>query len=752
MKKMKKIFALLIAMVMMLGTMNMTVYAATNPHTITINNTDANGTHTYEGYQVFTGNLNAAEDVMSDITWGNGVDYTAIINALVTANADNTSPLKGKFDGITAGDASANPAVPQSSATDVAKKVAALGDNSAALDAFAAIVSEHLTSNKTEFAENPAGSKKYTATVLSDGYYFIKDTTETLPEGDTSSKYILNVVKDVTINAKDTSLTPDKEILGGETNVKAGTAAIGDTVTFQVAIDVPDTTNYKDHFVFVMNDKLDPGMTFMGVKDVEIYDPDDVDKTANYKIKAGATPLTTLNASGYTVTAKTGDGEYSEYTAPATTKDAVEAAGGQNIKVVFNNFKTLAETQIPNSDPAENYIGKVLVVTYTAVVNDDATFGPTANKNEVEFVYSNDPNHDYTGDEPGSSDPTGTSPESVTKTYVSALEIYKYETENGNKKDLPGATFKVTGTDVLNFVKVTGETYITKDDFDAAESGTYTRVGTDIYYKLLDGNYTTTVAGSTVDGTTINDTQYVKPIVAYVKVKVDDLVTEKAADYTATATSNDDGLIEFKGLNAGTYTISIALKRNYSGTGTVRFVINKAANKITASNFTRSYSAKTQTITLGAKATGGTLTYKSSNTKVKVTKAGKVTLPAKFTGTVKITITAGNSNYNTVTKAITITVPSKTALSKVTSPSVGKMKVTWKKNTKVTGYQIQYSLNSNFASPKTTTITKNSTVSKTIGSLKKGKKYYVRIRSYKTVSGKKYYSAWSSKKTVTIKK
>ena len=561
MKKMKKIFALLIAMVMMLGTMNMTVYAATNPHTITINNTDANGTHTYEGYQVFTGNLNAAEDVMSDIAWGNGVKSTDIINALVAANTNNESPLKGKFDGITAGDASANPAVPPSSATDVAKKVAALGDNSAALDAFAAIVSEHLTSNKTEFSENPAGSKKYTATVPSDGYYCIKDTTETLPDGDTSSKYILNVVKDVTINAKDTSLTPDKEILGGETNVKAGTAAIGDTVTFQVAIDVPDTTNYKDHFIFVMNDKLDPGMTFMSVKDVKIYDPNDVDKTANYKVKAGATPLTTLianptgNASGYTVTAKTGDGEYSQYTTPATTKDAVEATGGQNIKVVFNNFKTLAETQIPNTDPAENYIGKVLVVTYTAVVNDDATFGPTANKNEVEFVYSNDPNHDYDGDEPGNSDPTGTSPESVTKTYVSALEIYKYETENGNKKALPGATFKVTGNNVLNFVKVTGETYIKKTDFDAAEAGTYTRVGTDVYYKLLDGNYTTTVAGIQPDGTTINDTQYDKPIVEYYKVKVDDLVTEKAADYTATATSNDQGLIEFKGLNAGTYTI-----------------------------------------------------------------------------------------------------------------------------------------------------------------------------------------------------
>ena len=559
MKKMKKIFALLIAMVMVLGTMNMTVYAATNQHTITINNADANGTHTYEGYQVFTGNLNAAEDVMSDIAWGNGVNSTAIINALVAANTNNDSPLKGKFDGITAGDSSATPAVPASSAADVAKKVAALGDDSAELDAFAAIISANLTTNKTEFAETETGSKVYTGTVSSDGYYFIKDTTATLPEGDTSSKYILNVVKDVTINAKDTSLTPDKEILGGDTNVKAGTAAIGDTVTFQVAIDVPDTTNYKNHFVFVMNDKLDPGMTFMSVKDVKIYDPEDVDKTANYKIKAGATPLTTLNASGYTVTAKTGDGEYSQYTVPATTKDAVEAAGGQNIKVVFNNFKTLAETPIPNSNPVENYIGKVLVVTYTAVVNDDATFGKTANKNEVEFVYSNNPNHDYTGDAPGSSDPTGTSPKSITKTYVSALEIYKYETENGTKKDLAGATFKVTGTNVLNFVKVTGETYITEDAFNTANNanpGTYTRVGTDIYYKLVDGNYTTTVAGSTAaDGTTVNDTQYVKPIVKYVKVEVDDVVTEKASDYTATATSNTDGLIEFKGLNAGTYTI-----------------------------------------------------------------------------------------------------------------------------------------------------------------------------------------------------
>ena len=131
---------------------------------------------------------------------------------------------------------------------------------------------------------------------------------------------------------------------------------------------------------------------------------------------------------------------------------------------------------------------------------------------------------------------------------------------------------------------------------------------------------------------------------------------------------------------------------------------------------------------------------------------GKVTPPAKFTGTVKITITAGNSNYKTATKTITIKVPAKTNLSKVTSTSAGKMKITWNQNTAVTGYQIQYGLKSSFSGAMKATISKNSTVSRTIKSLNKGKKYYVRIRSFKTVSGKKYYSAWSAKKAVTIKK
>ena len=88
----------------------------------------------------------------------------------------------------------------------------------------------------------------------------------------------------------------------------------------------------------------------------------------------------------------------------------------------------------------------------------------------------------------------------------------------------------------------------------------------------------------------------------------------------------------------------------------------------------------------------------------------------------------------------------------MTSPSAGKMTVKWKKNAVGTGYKIQFSTDSKFTKPTTVTITKNATVTRSIGSLAKGKKYYVRIRTMKKVGDKYFYSSWSDAKSVTIKK
>lgn len=79
--------------------------------------------------------------------------------------------------------------------------------------------------------------------------------------------------------------------------------------------------------------------------------------------------------------------------------------------------------------------------------------------------------------------------------------------------------------------------------------------------------------------------------------------------------------------------------------------------------------------------------------------------------------------------------------------------VKWKKKTKITGYQIQYSTSSKFSmkNTKIVKIKKAKTASKKITDLKSSKKYYVRIRTYKIVKKKKSYSSWSKKKNVTTK-
>lgn len=101
--------------------------------------------------------------------------------------------------------------------------------------------------------------------------------------------------------------------------------------------------------------------------------------------------------------------------------------------------------------------------------------------------------------------------------------------------------------------------------------------------------------------------------------------------------------------------------------------------------------------------------------------------------------------------------PKKTSLKKVSAKSKG-MQVSWKKQTvQIDGYQLQYSTSGSFKG-KTTKLTsaKKSAVSKKISKLKGKKKYYVRIRTYKTVkvNGKKVklYSNWSAKKSVKTKK
>ena len=508
MKKMKKMMALVIAMVMVVA-MGVTVFAEpygeqNQAHTITIT-THGNGTHNYTAYQVFKGNLNAAEGILSDIDWGTGVNGTALLTAL---KGDAT--IGSSFADAT-------------SAADVAKVLEANKNTASFVEAFADLVSKNLG---TAAGTGATTNKVATINVTGDGYYFIKDTTETLAEGDTASKFILEVVKNVEINAKDTLLAPDKEILKANganfDRVKENTAAVGDTVTFEVKIPVPDTTAYKDHFVFNMQDKLPAGLTFTGISSIKI---DTQTLSEGAAIASGGT---------YTTTAKTGSADFAAYTVPS---DPVTAEGGQTIKVVFHNFKKYVEDN--------SLIGKDVVITYTAVVNDDAVYGSTGNENEVQFIYSNDPNHDYDGDEPGSDEPTGETPKSNTKTFVAGIEILKVDGSNSNNP-LANAEFEITSTS-YNKTVTKGIRY-EKAPYTAATGET---VETGDYWKLKDGSYTATDPNTA----NMNQTQYDNVEEKYVKVTWDKIVTTPATGGKITYTTGSDGIIDVKGLKPGTYTI-----------------------------------------------------------------------------------------------------------------------------------------------------------------------------------------------------
>lgn len=169
----------------------------------------------------------------------------------------------------------------------------------------------------------------------------------------------------------------------------------------------------------------------------------------------------------------------------------------------------------------------------------------------------------------------------------------------------------------------------------------------------------------------------------------------------------------------------------------------------------KSAALKTASYTYNGKAKKPSVTVKDSS--------GKAINNSNYTATYKNNVDVGKAtvtiklkgNYKgTLTETFTIC-PKGTSISgKVAAKSRG-FTIKWKKQPKsTTGYQVQVSTDKKFAKRATVvkTVKRNATTKLTVNKLKPNKKYYVRIRTYKSVKGKEYCSGWSKAKSVITKR
>lgn len=213
------------------------------------------------------------------------------------------------------------------------------------------------------------------------------------------------------------------------------------------------------------------------------------------------------------------------------------------------------------------------------------------------------------------------------------------------------------------------------------------------------------------------------------------------ADYTVSYTNNK---------KIGTATAVISGMGKYTGNLELKFTIKLGTPSISKVTCTGSGMKISWGKVSGA---SGYYVYRGSK-KIKTTTSTSYTdTKAATNGTkyqYKIVAYTGSSKTTSGKKsAYFLTTPK---ISSLKSSAAKKLTVKWGKNSKASGYQVQYSTSSSFKNATTKTVSKASTVSKTISSLTGGKKYYVRVRSYKNNGSSKNYSAWSKAKSVTVKK
>lgn len=384
MKKMKKVMALLLSLVMVLA-MSIATFATETTSGFTITAPD-NG-HTYEVYQIFKGTLELVngQNILKNLKWGkNGKN--------VTEDSKVDSKILAELEAVT-------------------------GDDTAKLEVITKYVDLTATN---KFGEVTSAAS---LTNVPAGYYLIKDVDGVFANAnDSYTKYIVEVVDNVAISPKSDKPTVEKKVKENvKYNVDGGygtqyndTAdySIGDEVPFRLIGKVPNTAQYKT-YKYTFHDTLSKSFNAPTEASVSVYVASD---------KAGSDKLPVTE--GFKTTVTTAEN--------GTTTITVSTEDLKKIK-----YKKGAEETTVNE-------GQFILVEYTAVLNANAYIkddgepveggNKIGNINEVYLTYSNNPNQGGEGEE-------GKTPED--KVIVFTYELNAEKIDGKTKNKLAGVIFKL---------------------------------------------------------------------------------------------------------------------------------------------------------------------------------------------------------------------------------------------------------------------------------------------------------------------
>lgn len=266
------------------------------------------------------------------------------------------------------------------------------------------------------------------------GYYLIAET-QTGSDADTFSLVMLNTAgqSEVAIETKEDVPTVTKKISEGNATADYTSAAVGDTISFEITGTV--SSKYADYesYYYCFMDTLSPGLT-LNQDSIKIY---------------------------------------------------VDGNVGQDITDQFNWEKTensfTAKSNLKEIASPTITAGSTIVVKYTATLNEGAVSTEEGNKNTVVLEYENDPYH---ADDDGDTDPKtpnkpttpGETPEDVNVVFTYDVVVKKVD---GSSAALNGAGFKLYKKD--------GESWIALGEEQKGEDiSTFTFEGldADVLYKL----------------------------------------------------------------------------------------------------------------------------------------------------------------------------------------------------------------------------------------------------------------------------